>query len=210
MALSKIQTGLVDTNAIGSTELNLADNFAFTGTVTGAGKILQTVVDYDSATSNYASVDYQNTSVNVAITPTKSNSKFLIRYSVYGGVANHDTAVAFNISDSLHASGATTHIAPHSVSGGDNNGSSGQRMAAFTCIGSWAGINGPDDWFVGHSTGEYLYTPAYQNTNTRTFSVMVRTSSGYNFRLGMNGQNNTADPRDVRFMSVISVTEMSA
>jgi len=31
MALSKIQTGLVDTNAIGATELNLADNYAFTG-----------------------------------------------------------------------------------------------------------------------------------------------------------------------------------
>ena len=57
---------------------------------------------------------------------------------------------------------------------------------------------------------EYLYTPAYQNTTARTFTVMVRTSSGYNFRLGMNGQQNAADPRDVRFMSVISVTEMSA
>ena len=200
MALSKIQ----------SSNINLADNFAFTGTVSGAGKILQTVIAYDSSTNNYASVNYQNTSLDVAITPTKSNSKFLIRYSVYGGVANHDVACAFNISDSLHASGVTTHIAPHSVTGGDNNGSSGARMAAFTCIGSWAGINGPDDWFVGHSTGEYLYTPAYQNTTARTFTVMVRTSSGYNFRLGMNGQQNSADPRDVRFMSVISVTEMSA
>ena len=39
MALSKIQTGLVDTNVIGATELNLADNFAFTGTVSGAGNM---------------------------------------------------------------------------------------------------------------------------------------------------------------------------
>jgi hypothetical protein len=200
MALSKIQ----------SSNINLADNFAFTGTVSGAGKILQTVIAYDSSTNNYASVNYQNTSLDVAITPTKSNSKFLIRYSVYGGVANHDVACAFNISDSLHASGVTTHIAPHSVTGGDNNGSSGGRMAAFTCIGSWASQGDVDNWFVGHSTGEYLYTPAYQNTTARTFTVMVRTSSGYNFRLGMNGQQNDADPRDVRFMSVISVTEMSA
>ena len=200
MALSKIQ----------SSNINLADNFAFTGTVSGAGKILQTVIAYDSSTNNYASGNYQNTSLDVAITPTKSNSKFLIRYSVYGGVANHDVACAFNISDSLHASGVTTHIAPHSVTGGDNNGSSGARMAAFTCIGSWASQGDVDNWFVGHSTGEYLYTPAYQNTTARTFTVMVRTSSGYNFRLGMNGQQNSADPRDVRFMSVISVTEMSA
>tara|TARA_B110000902_G_scaffold9337_1_gene11372 strand:+ start:162 stop:764 length:603 start_codon:yes stop_codon:yes gene_type:complete len=200
MALSKIQ----------SSNINLADNFAFTGTVSGAGKILQTVIAYDSSTNNYASVNYQNTSLDVAITPTKSNSKFLIRYSVYGGVANHDVACAFNISDSLHASGVTTHIAPHSVTGGDNNGSSGGRMASFTCIGSWASSGSSDDWFVGHSTGEYLYTPAYQNTTARTFTIMVRTALGANFRLGMNGQQNSADPRDVRFMSVISVTEMSA
>ena len=200
MALSKIQ----------SSNINLADNFAFTGTVSGAGKILQTVIAYDSSTNNYASVNYQNTSLDVAITPTKSNSKFLIRYSVYGGVANHDVACAFNISDSLHASGVTTHIAPHSVTGGDNNGSSGGRMAAFTCIGSWASDSAVDNWFVGHSTGEYLYTPAYQNTTARTFTIMVRTALGANFRLGMNGQQNSADPRDVRFMSVISVTEMSA
>ena len=200
MALSKIQ----------SSNINLADNFAFTGTVSGAGKILQTVIAYDSSTNNYASVNYQNTSLDVAITPTKSNSKFLIRYSVYGGVANHDVACAFNISDSLHASGVTTHIAPHSVTGGDNNGSSGGRMASFTCIGSWASQGDVDNWFVGHSTGEYLYTPAYQNTTARTFTIMVRTALGANFRLGMNGQQNSADPRDVRFMSVISVTEMSA
>jgi len=55
MALSKIQTGLVDTNAVGATELNLTDNYAFTGTVTGAGGYTQgtkasptsgTTVDY--------------------------------------------------------------------------------------------------------------------------------------------------------------------
>ena len=36
MALSKIQTGLVDTNAIGPTELNLASNYPFTGKLSGS------------------------------------------------------------------------------------------------------------------------------------------------------------------------------
>ena len=40
MPLSKIQTGLVSTNAIGATELNLADNFAFTGTVSGVSDLV--------------------------------------------------------------------------------------------------------------------------------------------------------------------------
>ena len=50
MALSKIQTGLVDTNAIGPTELNLGSNYAFTGTVSGAGRLLQ-ITAIDSATA---------------------------------------------------------------------------------------------------------------------------------------------------------------
>lgn len=203
---------LIKPKNLGANELNLADNYAFTGTVTGAGvsgKVLQTVLHYDSTTANYASVSYQNTALAVAITPTQSTSKFLIRYSIYGGVVDHDVAVAFNISDSLHASGVTHRIAPDSVSGGDLDGSSGSRMGAFTAIGSWASNNTVDNWFIGHSTGEYLYTPAYQNTTTRTFTVMARSSFGKNFRLGMNGQNNTTDPRDVRFRSIISVTEMS-
>ena len=41
MPLSKIQTGLVDTNAVGPTELNLASNYAFTGTVSGAGSLVK-------------------------------------------------------------------------------------------------------------------------------------------------------------------------
>ena len=57
MALSKIQTGLVDTNAIGATELNLADNFAFTGKLSGSTwELIDQRIDDTSASSiNYDS-----------------------------------------------------------------------------------------------------------------------------------------------------------
>lgn len=78
MALSKIQTGLVDTNAIGSTELNLADNFAFTGTVTGAGKIVAvhrgTAGNESTGTFQTSNNTYLDTTINCTFTKVQANS----------------------------------------------------------------------------------------------------------------------------------------
>jgi len=78
MALSKIQTGLVDTNAIGSTELNLADNFAFTGDVSGAGNLLQVVTEIGNTLSQVATATITRVGVEAVITPTASTSKILV------------------------------------------------------------------------------------------------------------------------------------
>lgn len=55
MALSKIQTGLVDTNAVGATELNLADNFAFTGTVSGTNGMTKLISINETTNTDYTS-----------------------------------------------------------------------------------------------------------------------------------------------------------
>lgn len=55
MALSKIQTGLVDTNVIGASELNLADNFAFTGTVSGTNGMTLLQSLNETTNTDYAS-----------------------------------------------------------------------------------------------------------------------------------------------------------
>ena len=83
-------------------------------------------------------------------------------------------------------------------------------MSSYFGITSWAGESNVDNWFVGTATGTYLYTPGYQNTNARTFTTCVKTSFGHNFRQGMNGQNNTTDPRDWRVYSNITATEIKA
>ena len=78
MALSKIQTGLVDTNAIGSTELNLSDNFAFTGNVTGAGRIVQVKSMSSNSDNAFTSGTYADTVFTLSITPTSSSNKILV------------------------------------------------------------------------------------------------------------------------------------
>ena len=59
--------------------INLADTFAFTGTVSGAGKLLQVVVD-DPLSSNISTTGnaFSDTGLSVNITPSSTSSKILI------------------------------------------------------------------------------------------------------------------------------------
>ena len=174
----------------------------------GGGKILQVVQGTTHGTNNYASVDFQNTILTVNITPTAADSKFLIKSHVSFGIGSKQCAVSFNYSDSLHASGTTHPIAPMSTDG--TNGASNSRLPAYFGIGSFDDASDVDNYFVGNAYGEYLYTPAYQNTNQRAFTLMVRTSFGDNMRMGMNGHYNAANPRDMRPTSSITIMEIES
>ena len=82
MALSKIQ----------AESMNLADTYAFTGTVTGAGvsgKILQVVSTSSNAMSSH-SRDADITAYDVTITPSSASSKMLINCSM--GLIGSDAA----------------------------------------------------------------------------------------------------------------------
>ena len=174
----------------------------------GGGKILQIVQATTTGTNNYASVDFQNTVITVNITPTASDSKFLVKSVVQFGIGSKQCAVSFNFSDSLHASGTTHPIAP--MSGDGTNGASNSRLPAYFGIGSFDDASDVDNYFVGNVYGEYLYTPAYQNTNQRAFTVMVRSSFGDNVRLNMNAHYNASNPRDMRPTSSITIMEVAA
>tara|TARA_Y100000590_G_scaffold359066_1_gene414754 strand:- start:3695 stop:4312 length:618 start_codon:yes stop_codon:yes gene_type:complete len=205
MTLTLYANGKIETS---SGALELPNGLSHSSAPSGSS--LQVVQGNCHNTANFASVDYQATGNSVAITPKLADSKFLIQAIEYGGVANHDCAVAFNFYDSQHQTSATTVIAPEADSGGVRNGASGGRMSSYFGITSWAGDSSVDNWFIGHSSGTYLYTPGYQSTTARTFTVCVKTSTGQNYRQGMNGQNNTTDPRDMRVYSSIMVTEIAA
>jgi len=73
MAIDKIQ----------SESINLADNFAFTGTVSGAGggKVLQLVTGETTTNTQITSTSYTDTSLTANITPSATSSKILILVS---------------------------------------------------------------------------------------------------------------------------------
>ena len=68
MAIDKIQ----------ASSINLADTFAFTGTVSGAGKIGQVVTDEESTEHSTNSSVIAATNYTLNITPTATSSKVLI------------------------------------------------------------------------------------------------------------------------------------
>ena len=82
MALSKIQ----------SESVNLADNFAFTGTVTGAGvsgkvlQVLQTTTESEKSTSN---TSFTASGIYVDITPSSASNKVLVSASFTMGSASN-------------------------------------------------------------------------------------------------------------------------
>ena len=70
---------LIKTRARG---LKLDDNFAFTGTITGAGggKLLQVVQATHGTETNTNSSSYQQSGLTANITPSATSSKILIQY----------------------------------------------------------------------------------------------------------------------------------
>lgn len=61
MAIDKIITSSIADDAVGNTKLNLASNYAFTGTVTGAGDPSQLVlINTQTVSSNVSGVEFQD------------------------------------------------------------------------------------------------------------------------------------------------------
>ena len=115
MALTKILEGGIADDAVGNTKLDLSENYAFTGTVTGAGggKILQ-VKSSGNITSEFQTdqESYQSMSCTVDITPSATTSKVLVLGNVsgfylYGGGTDAGAAGAiYKASSAIYAGGA--------------------------------------------------------------------------------------------------------
>ena len=129
MALSKIQ----------SESINLADNFAFTGTVSGAGggKVAQVVHQNFTTAFSTTSATYADTGLTLAITPTASDSELYISvfmnqivhngasfasfklfedsteleewYKAHGYADNDASSVAFNVKRAASSTSARTY-----------------------------------------------------------------------------------------------------
>jgi len=88
-------------DSVGAAELDETDNYAFTGTVTGAGggKVLQVVnqkIDTSASFSITANV-YQDTALTLNITPSASDSKILIIGNFLGSNAGGNLPIYFRI-----------------------------------------------------------------------------------------------------------------
>ena len=81
-----ISKSKIANDAVDNTKLDLASDYAFTGTISGAGggKVLQAVSSTLSSSTDTSSQSYADTGLSVAITPSATSSKILVFVSHTG------------------------------------------------------------------------------------------------------------------------------
>lgn len=115
-----ISTAKIADDAVGNTKLDLTANYAFTGTVSGAGKVLQVKQTVNATPSTISTSEADVMSVQ--ITPSATTSKILVLVSLSAVHANSHSGVARLFRDSTAIGGGA----------GDNPGATALANAMFT------------------------------------------------------------------------------
>ena len=110
MAITKIQ----------SESLNLADNYDFTGTVTGAGGglLLQIVSFASSGSTNTTSGSYVDTALSATITPSSASNKVLI---IHSGACEPSSGTAAELTAERNGTLVANKLFTSQVQGVSNN-----------------------------------------------------------------------------------------
>ena len=180
--------------------LNLADTFAFSGTVSGAGggKVLQTVsttkTDAIAVTIN-GNTASDITGLSVNITPSATSSKILVWYSVYGA-CNHPNRQATIPVRLLRGSTEICHA---------NDANNRARLTAGQST------NGTDDGNVAVTvSGNFLDSP--NSTSQQTYKMQFFNIADASKTYVCNSTNDDGDVNNFRprGTSTITVMEISA
>tara|TARA_B110000240_G_scaffold180770_1_gene212048 strand:- start:39 stop:542 length:504 start_codon:yes stop_codon:yes gene_type:complete len=142
MALSKIQ----------AESMNLADTFAFSGTVSGAGKVLQvkqSVIPKETITTSSAS--FTSIGHSLAITPSATSSRILIQ--VCGGACHAPYVSQFCLSTIYRGSTNLSSNGLETI----GNSSSGLSLSPHNIVF----LDSPS------TTNEVTYTPYYRSQPTK-------------------------------------------
>jgi hypothetical protein len=157
MALSKIQ----------SESINLADDYAFTGTVSGAGggKILQVQSANKTDTQTVANLVFQNvTDLSVTVTPASTSSKFLIVGTIHIGSTTSGDFAYVRLQRDVSGGSATNLVA-------DADGARVQCTTSFDYSANNAS---------GLTPANFHYTDSPSTTSSITYKLQLRSGSGAN------------------------------
>lgn len=155
------------------------------------GGILQTWHGRFTSANTYRTGDnYEFTGMAQTLTPKAADSSFYVCWNVAASPDNHDANAVFNIHDSLRGSNPNNdHLFPYSSQWNPSQAVN----KGYANLWSHGSDSTADDYVAMMISFGGIYTPPYQNTNTRTFTCVVRThrataSNGIN--LNYNQQNH--------------------
>jgi len=144
--------------------LNLADTFAFTGTITGAGggKLLQVQHTNYTTMTSVADLDYVSTGVTCAITPSATDSKIfgLFKLQARGSAVNSDDEWGYSCK--VTRSGGAAGDAFEEKSG------SGASYSTYFTPATSAAVT-----FLTHSSFQFLDT-SHATVSEITYTVYAK------------------------------------
>ena len=162
MALSKIDTPALVADAVDNTILDVASDFAFTGTVTGAGvsgKVLQVVNMITSSNTSTNSTSFQDTAMLLSITPSSTTSR-IYAIATFGT----SSSTASNV-----GSGGQKIRIYRTISG------SSEVYLAQTNVGTRE-ANGFNDYVEGAGSISAMDSPS--TTNSCSYRIKIRSNHG--------------------------------
>lgn len=198
MALSKIDTAGLVADAVDNTILDLAGNYAFTGTVSGAGggKVLQVVsttkTDTTSVVSTSTNTFADITGMSVSITPSATSSKILVMFTANVGQSTSSTVHVRLVRDST------------AIYVGDDDSASRLQDSAVLRSAS-----APYSLEVGNLNGIHLDSPSTTSAVTYKLQAVLGASYSGTFYLNRSGADSNADFAG-RTASSITVMEIQA
>jgi hypothetical protein len=152
-----------------------------------------------SGHDTYSSSTYVNIpNFAVTITPTASNSSFLIMANIQAGHSNNDSASGFNIFDSQVGTSNGNEIFPNGVSSNSRSRTFQTGKFGLNAIGS---VNNYINWQTNISA---MYTPSSNNANARTFSVCQLNPNTTTY-MNYNTDNHVAGMSTVSNMIVMEI-----
>ena len=184
-------------SVIQSEGLNLADNFAFTGTVSGVGSILQIQYTQYTGTTSDAMTSNNNYTIDelaVNITPSSTNSVIRLEAFIYGEWSTD--AIIWN-SSWYFLRDSTKLQAPA-------DGTAGRGIA----MGTWRSIAGDNNDSTPEGTAySYFDTPATTSQITYKVGVYVGQTGTWHTNKTANPDNNSIGYE--RGISSIIATEIA-
>ena len=154
-----ISTAKLANDAVDNTKLDLSDNYAFTGTITGAGGTFKQITTGEHSTQVVSnSQALTNTGLSGTITPSSSSSKILLlinqRLDMYAGANQQDLRFSWRVRRNI---GGTLTTIRNSNSDGDS--------------GTHLGPHSSDNIYRGYST--YIMFDSPSTTSAITYETLM-------------------------------------
>ena len=171
------------------------------GTVTSG--VLKVTRQHYTGTQLHNSTSWNNTALDLNVTPVLADSNYWINAYISLGHANHDAQAVFNVREWNNSQNTNIFPDPNNYGSGVNNG----YMSAAHSFGS---DSNADNYYVSQSNVSGIYTPGSASSSTKRFIVHIKCHQSGGQNVTINGLGDAgANTHAMACSSYIEVWELA-